>query len=63
MSGPVMDAKGNLYGTTGRGGTYGQGTIYKLTRSGGGWTYIDLHDFSSDGDGYYPNGLVPAQER
>ena len=30
-SGLVMDAKGNLYGTTGSGGTYGHGTFFEIS--------------------------------
>jgi len=33
-AGPIMDAKGNLYGTTFDGGTEGYGTVFKLTPSG-----------------------------
>ena len=29
--GLVLDAEGNLYGTTGAGGSYGYGTVFKLT--------------------------------
>ena len=41
----VMDAAGNLYGTTANGGIYGEGAVFKLTPSNGGWTYTSLHDF------------------
>ena len=34
--GVTMDAAGNLYGTTFAGGAYQHGSVYKLTRSGGG---------------------------
>lgn len=33
-AGPVMDAKGNLYGTTGYGGANSYGTVFALTASG-----------------------------
>ena len=42
---PVFDAAGNLYGATFTGGQYGAGVAYKLTRSGSGWTYQNLHQF------------------
>ena len=45
----IMDAAGNLYGTSLSGGTHGQGTVFKLTPSGGGWIHTVLHDFCADG--------------
>jgi uncharacterized repeat protein (TIGR03803 family) len=56
----LMDAAGNLYGTTIGGGAYGYGNVFKLTRSSGGWTYTSLHDFTGrdDGGGAYPFGGV-----
>lgn len=55
--GLVMDKKGNLYGTTYGGGTYIDGTIFKLSRTG---SLTVLHSFNNDGmDGYFPySGLV-----
>jgi uncharacterized repeat protein (TIGR03803 family) len=55
FAGLVMDASGNLYGTTYNGGTLGLGAVFKLTPSGGGWTYTSLHDFSGQ-DGELPEG-------
>jgi uncharacterized repeat protein (TIGR03803 family) len=56
LSGPfrdlMMDASGNLYGTTHCDGSYSDGTVYKLTPSGGTWTYTSLHEFSGS-DGYF----------
>jgi uncharacterized repeat protein (TIGR03803 family) len=43
----TMDATGNLYGMTNFGGANNYGTLFKLMPSGGGWTYIDLHDFDA----------------
>jgi uncharacterized repeat protein (TIGR03803 family) len=55
----VMDAAGNLYGATLAEGTYGYGNIFKLTPSGEGWIYTDLHDFTGGFDGGRPlDGLV-----
>jgi uncharacterized repeat protein (TIGR03803 family) len=56
----VMDPGGSLFGTTQGNGAYGYGSLFKLTPSGGGWTYDDLHDFPLIGsDGCDPNnGLV-----
>jgi uncharacterized repeat protein (TIGR03803 family) len=57
LSGPfrnlVMDASGNLYGTTHCDGSYGSGTVYKLTLSGGTWTYTSLYVFTGGSDGLY----------
>jgi len=50
----IFDRMGNIYGTTVRGGAYGQGTVYKLTRSGGGWVESILHEFGANGDGAQP---------
>ena len=54
---------GHLYGTTDYGGTYNQGTIFKLTPQSGPcrdvacyWTLNDLYDFGSGTDGRAPAG-------
>jgi uncharacterized repeat protein (TIGR03803 family) len=52
----TMDAAGNLYATSYGGGRRTYGNVFKLTPSGGSWTYTDLHDFN--GDGAYPYGSV-----
>ncbi|HTR27010.1 MAG TPA: choice-of-anchor tandem repeat GloVer-containing protein [Terriglobales bacterium] len=52
----ILDAAGNIYGTTGNGGLYGYGTVFKLTPSG---IETILHSFGASGDGYYPSaGMV-----
>ena len=58
----VMDASGNLYGTTTDGGAYGYGSVFKLTPSGGSWTYTSLHDFPwyKDGGTLYGNVIFDA---
>jgi len=43
----AFDTAGNLYGTIAGGGPYGWGSVFKLSHESGGWTYADLHDFSS----------------
>ena len=53
----VMDAAGNLYGTTNAGGAYGVGSVFKLTPSNGGWTYTSLHDFTGP-EGQFPESSV-----
>jgi uncharacterized repeat protein (TIGR03803 family) len=52
----VMDADGNLYGTTHCDAAYGYGygSVFKLKPSNGGWTYTSLHDFTYGSDGGYP---------
>ncbi len=66
--GLVMDNAGNLYGTTGYGGTgncvlsgtkVGCGTVYELSppaQQGGAWTETILYSFQSGKDGYLPWG-------
>jgi uncharacterized repeat protein (TIGR03803 family) len=51
LAGLVMDGGGNLYGTTQKGGTSGQGVVFKLSASG---TETVLHSFggtAADGQG------------
>jgi len=52
----AMDAEGNLYGTTFGDGAYQFGSVFKLTRTPGGWIYSTLHDFTDGQDGGYPIG-------
>lgn len=54
----AMDAAGNLYGITLNEGTHADGNVFKLTRSGGGWTYSSLHDFTGGADGGEPYGQL-----
>ena len=61
-AGVVLDRGGNLYGTASLGGStncvedqsIGCGTIFKLSRQRGGWTYNVLYTFLGGGDGNYP---------
>jgi uncharacterized repeat protein (TIGR03803 family) len=50
----VMDGAGNLYGTTRCGGGNEAGDVFKLTQSGGVWTYEELYDFTGGNDGGEP---------
>jgi uncharacterized repeat protein (TIGR03803 family) len=54
----LFGAKGNLYGTTGGGGTYGYGTAFELMpESKGKWSESILHNFDRNGqDGYDSTG-------
>ncbi len=54
----VMDAAGNLYGTTLTDGAHGSGSVFRLTPSNGGWTYTDLYDFTGHDDGGQPYGSL-----
>jgi len=49
----VMDAAGNIYGTTHCDGIYTAGTIYKLSHSSGSWKYTSLHVFTGGTDGLF----------
>jgi uncharacterized repeat protein (TIGR03803 family) len=53
---PVFDKLGNLYGTTFFGGTYGNGTVFKMAPDGTLTTLYSFH--SAAGDGYNPNSGV-----
>ncbi len=57
----VLDAAGNLYGTTSAGGihcsTYGCGTAFELSpHQDGTWTEKVLHSFGNGTDGWGPGG-------
>ncbi len=57
----IIDAAGNLYGTTFEGGVYDEGTVFELRRrAGGGYGEKILHSFEpSVGDGAQPGyGLL-----
>jgi uncharacterized repeat protein (TIGR03803 family) len=63
----VFDKAGNLYGTTGDGGTggpcgryaYGCGTVFELSPTKDGWQEIILYSFQGGSDGAWPDqGLV-----
>ena len=56
QAGLIFDSHGNLYGTTGGGGTnFGSGTVFEMSpRQGGGWNETVLHNFGSGTDGVGP---------
>ncbi len=56
----ILDAAGNLYGTTYDGGIHAAGAAFELTpKEGGGWTEKVLHSFGNGTDGYEPYaGLI-----
>jgi uncharacterized repeat protein (TIGR03803 family) len=51
----VADPSGNLYGTTGLGGEYGFGSIFKIDKAG---TERVLYSFTCYSDGCGPNGVI-----
>jgi uncharacterized repeat protein (TIGR03803 family) len=51
-SGVILGSDGNLYGTTYYGGTYNEGTVFRITPAG---VLTTLHSFDGT-DGYYPIG-------
>ena len=57
FTGVVLDAKGNLYGTTSGGGKQNKGTVFELSPGAHGWTLETIHEF--DGyDGGGDGGLI-----
>jgi uncharacterized repeat protein (TIGR03803 family) len=58
-SGLIFDHAGNLYGTTGAGGTANSGTVFELSPSeSGGWSKKVLYSFQGNPDGADPQGLT-----
>jgi uncharacterized repeat protein (TIGR03803 family) len=54
-----VDKSGNVYGTTGGGGLYGAGEVFKLTPSGASWTETILYNFTLDFGSYpQPDGVA-----
>jgi len=60
QAGLMMDARGNLYGTTYSGGATGNGVVFELARhkSKGTWTYHTLWGFTGGNDGGVPAGSL-----
>jgi len=56
-----FDNAGNLYGTTGTGGTYNVGTVFQMQNSGGNWTLFTLHSFMGSPDASVPEAGVTVQ--
>jgi uncharacterized repeat protein (TIGR03803 family) len=54
----IMDAKGNLYGTTSLGGASGYGTVFELVNSSGTYSEHVLHSFAGTA-GCSPDGSYP----
>jgi uncharacterized repeat protein (TIGR03803 family) len=59
----VADSQGRLYGTTFEGGQFGQGSVYRLTKTGKTWTEEVLFSFPSGQEGPQGGVLIgPAGE-
>ena len=58
----AMDAAGNLYGTTFSWSLLREGSVFKLTRNNGSWSFTDLYDFTGGGDGANPVGGVALDQ-
>lgn len=56
-AGVIRDSNGNLYGTTGGGGTAGAGTVYKLNTAN---RETVLYSFQPEPDGSGPAAIVPG---
>jgi uncharacterized repeat protein (TIGR03803 family) len=54
----IQAASGNLYGITPAGGTYGSGSIFKITLGGGLTTLYSFCSQPGCPDGEYPTGLI-----
>src|SRR5579871_564292 len=55
LAGLVIDASGNVYGTTSVGGSSGAGTVFKVTASG---TEQVLYNFAGGTDGANPQARL-----
>jgi uncharacterized repeat protein (TIGR03803 family) len=55
-----LDAAGTIYGTTIEGGASGNGTVFRLTRSGATWTTSVIFDFPGGANGHSPYAGVIA---
>jgi len=54
----TFDSAGNIYGTTNGGGSRGYGVVFKLTRSGSGWTESVIWDFANGGGDSPLSGVI-----
>lgn len=57
-AGPVLDSKGNMFGTTSGGGKFGNGIAFRISPNNGGWSEKALYSFAGGNDGAEPLGSV-----
>jgi uncharacterized repeat protein (TIGR03803 family) len=57
-AGLTIDQGGHLFGTTAAGGRSGNGTVFEMKPSGGGWTFASLYSFLGGNDGTTPEARV-----
>lgn len=61
LGGLLVDRFGNLYGVTEIGGTFGAGTVFKMTPGPGGtWQFTTLYEFQGQPDAGFPYGGLIA---
>ena len=64
VAGVTIDSAGNLYGTASSGGSQGVGTVFRMARSGSGWSFHLLYSFygwteqTTDGSGPYSRVVI-----
>jgi uncharacterized repeat protein (TIGR03803 family) len=61
VAGLIRDAAGNLYGTTAEGGSYGNGTVFKVDSSGNETVLYSFAGYPADGA--YPGAGLTADAR
>ena len=57
-AGVTLGRSGVLYGTAANGGTYGAGTVFKLSQVNSSWVFDPLYEFTGGSDGSFPLGGV-----
>ena len=55
-AGLIMDASGDLFGTTNCDGAYGYGSVFELKNVSGTYVPVPLYDFTNGADGGFPYG-------
>ena len=60
VAGLIVDASGNLYGTTQQGGAHGLGTVFKVDSSG---VETVLHTFTGKSDGAFPSAGLAVDSK
>src|SRR5664280_17696 len=58
MSALTVGPSGVIYGTAAWGGTYGNGTVFKLNQVNSAWLFSPLYEFTGGNDGSKPIGGV-----